>query len=142
MRQVWIAKGCRSVRGRSTSMISPGDSTGIAPMPASFLKSGRATRMTARASGPPWNVSKVYFEAMPRALITGVSGQDGSYLAELLVAKGYEVHGTVRSGLLNKGGMLPIFPGSLQNSITLHPGHLEEPEMIAALLRKLECDEC
>ena len=33
---------------------------------------------------------------MPKALITGITGQDGSYLAELLLAKGYEVHGLVR----------------------------------------------
>jgi len=44
-------------------------------------------------------VSKIRncFEKMPKkALITGVSGQDGSYLAELLLEKGYEVHGIVR----------------------------------------------
>src|SRR5215813_1832934 len=35
-------------------------------------------------------------ETMKRALITGITGQDGSYLAELLLAKGYEVHGMVR----------------------------------------------
>ena len=33
---------------------------------------------------------------MPRALITGITGQDGSYLAELLLEKGYEVHGIIR----------------------------------------------
>ena len=33
---------------------------------------------------------------MPAALITGITGQDGSYLAELLLAKGYEVHGVIR----------------------------------------------
>jgi GDPmannose 4,6-dehydratase len=33
---------------------------------------------------------------MPKALITGVTGQDGSYLAEFLLAKGYEVHGIIR----------------------------------------------
>ena len=41
---------------------------------------------------------------MKRALITGISGQDGSYLAELLLDKGYEVHGIVRrSSSLNRG---------------------------------------
>ena len=78
---------------------------------------------------------------MPRALITGISGQDGSYLAELLVGKGYDVHGTVRNGLLNSPGMLPTFLRSLENSVTLHVGQLEEPENLAALLRCLECDE-
>ena len=41
---------------------------------------------------------------MKRALITGVNGQDGSYLAELLLAKGYEVHGVVRRDALEKSG--------------------------------------
>ena len=41
---------------------------------------------------------------MKRALITGITGQDGSYLAELLLAKGYEVHGTIRrSSSFNTG---------------------------------------
>ena len=41
---------------------------------------------------------------MKRALITGITGQDGSYLAELLLSKGYEVHGMVRrSSTLNRG---------------------------------------
>ena len=37
---------------------------------------------------------------MPKALITGINGQDGSYLAELLLATGYEVHGTIRRSSL------------------------------------------
>ena len=37
-----------------------------------------------------------------KALITGISGQDGSYLAELLLEKGYEVHGIIRVGNLSK----------------------------------------
>ncbi|HEY8735847.1 MAG TPA: GDP-mannose 4,6-dehydratase, partial [Candidatus Dormibacteraeota bacterium] len=41
---------------------------------------------------------------MPSALITGITGQDGSYLAELLLEKGYEVHGVVRrSSSMNRG---------------------------------------
>ena len=79
---------------------------------------------------------------MPRALITGVSGQDGSYLAELLAAKGYDVHGTIRSGLVDREGLLPAFLEPLQESVTLHIGHLEEPDKLAALLCELECDEC
>jgi len=49
-------------------------------------------------------------EAVKRALITGITGQDGSYLAELLLQKGYEVHGTVRrSSSFNTGRIDPIF---------------------------------
>jgi GDPmannose 4,6-dehydratase len=79
---------------------------------------------------------------MPRALITGVSGQDGSYLAELLVGKGYDVHGTVRGTVLSNLGGLPLFLRSLGASISLHKGYLEEPEELASLVLKLNCDEC
>jgi GDPmannose 4,6-dehydratase len=79
---------------------------------------------------------------MPRALITGISGQDGSYLAEFLVGKGYDVHGTIRPGLVDKAGMLPAFLEPLQKSVTLHNGQLEEPDKLAGLLCELECDEC
>ncbi|MXZ29273.1 MAG: NAD-dependent epimerase/dehydratase family protein, partial [Acidimicrobiia bacterium] len=41
---------------------------------------------------------------MPTALVTGVTGQDGSYLAEFLLAKGYEVHGTTRRTSLDNTG--------------------------------------
>jgi GDPmannose 4,6-dehydratase len=79
---------------------------------------------------------------MPRALITGISGQDGSYLAEFLVAKGYDVHGTIRASLIDNAGTLPTFLKPLQKAVTLHVGQLEEPEKLAALLFELECDEC
>ena len=46
---------------------------------------------------------------MKRALITGITGQDGSYLAEQLLARGYEVHGIVsRSSSFNRGRIDPI----------------------------------
>ena len=48
---------------------------------------------------------------MKRALITGITGQDGSYLAELLPSKGYEAHGTKRrSSSFNTGRIDNIFP--------------------------------
>ena len=47
---------------------------------------------------------------MPKALITGITGQDGSYLAELLLAKGYEVHGIIRrSATFNTGRIDHIY---------------------------------
>ena len=49
---------------------------------------------------------------MKRALITGITGQDGSYLAELLLAKGYEVHGIIRrSSLVQHRAHRPPVPG-------------------------------
>src|SRR5580658_6437610 len=57
---------------------------------------------------------------MRRALITGITGQDGSYLAELLLAKGYEVHGLVRrSSSFNTSRIDPI-----RDRLTLHYGDL------------------
>ena len=53
---------------------------------------------------------------MKKALITGITGQDGSYLAELLLAKGYEVHGLVRrSSTVNIGRLHPVVePGRVE----------------------------
>src|SRR6185437_5540056 len=77
-----------------------------------------------------------------RALITGISGQDGSYLAELLVLKGYDVHGTVRPELADAPRWLPAAVTALADRVTLHSARLERPDELAALLRHLDCDEC
>ena len=59
---------------------------------------------------------------MKRALITGITGQDGSYLAELLLETGYEVHGIIRrSSLINTRRIDHIF-----NRINLHYGDLTD----------------
>jgi GDPmannose 4,6-dehydratase len=79
---------------------------------------------------------------MPRALITGISGQDGSYLAEFLISKGYDVHGTVRPEVIARPSLLPPFMNRFVDKITLHAGRLEEPTELAVLLDKLQCDEC
>src|ERR1700754_2884382 len=57
---------------------------------------------------------------MPRALITGITGQDGSYLAELLLEQGYEVHGMVRRASTEKFDRIE----HLRDRITLHQGDL------------------
>lgn len=77
-----------------------------------------------------------------RALITGISGQDGSYLAELLVSKGYDVHGTIRAELAKTPHLLPRVLLSLKDRVTLHTANLEKPHELAALLRRLDCEEC
>lgn len=79
---------------------------------------------------------------MARALITGISGQDGSYLAELLVSKGYEVHGTVRPEVMARPSLLPRYMHAISDGITYHPGRLEQPGQLASLLEELQCDEC
>jgi len=66
----------------------------------------------------------------PRALITGVAGQDGSYLAELLLAKGYDVWGIVRTA---PAGPLPNL-AAIQDRLTLVVGDLREPTTLPAAL--------
>lgn len=72
-----------------------------------------------------------------KALITGISGQDGSYLAELLLEKGYEVHGIIRrSSSLNTARIDHIF-----SKLHLHYGDLTDSSCLHTLLRKIQPDE-
>src|SRR5918999_4761563 len=74
---------------------------------------------------------------MKRALITGVTGQDGSYLAELLLDKGYEVHGVVRRASTESFQRL----AGIEDRITLHPGDLLDQRSLVDVLRECEPDE-
>ena len=74
---------------------------------------------------------------MKVALITGITGQDGSYLAELLLEKGYEVHGIVRrSSLINTHRIDHIY-----NRIHLHYGDLTDSTNIVRVIQKVQPDE-
>jgi len=74
---------------------------------------------------------------MKVALITGITGQDGSYLAELLLEKGYEVHGIVRrSSLINTHRIDHIF-----KNIKLHYGDLTDSTNIVRVIQKVQPDE-
>jgi GDPmannose 4,6-dehydratase len=74
---------------------------------------------------------------MKIALITGITGQDGSYLAELLLEKGYEVHGIVRrSSLINTDRIDHIF-----EKINLHYGDVVDGSNLTSLIQKLQPDE-
>jgi len=74
---------------------------------------------------------------MKKALITGITGQDGSYLAELLLEKGYEVHGIVRrSSLINTDRIDHIF-----ENINLHYGDLTDSTNIVRVIQKVQPDE-
>jgi GDPmannose 4,6-dehydratase len=78
------------------------------------------------------------------ALITGITGQDGSYLAELLLAKGYEVHGLVRrSSSFNTQRIdhLYLDPHTTSARLFLHYGDLGDGSALARLLRELRPDE-
>ena len=78
---------------------------------------------------------------MPTALITGINGQDGSYLAELLLSKGYEVHGTIRrSSLESREKLTNILP--IENKIVLHPVMLDNHLSVYKLIQAVRPDEC
>ncbi len=81
---------------------------------------------------------------MKKALITGITGQDGSYLAELLLAKGYEVHGVVRrSSSFNSGRIDHLYrdPHETGVKLFLHYGDLNDASSINKLLRDIRPDE-
>jgi GDPmannose 4,6-dehydratase len=79
-----------------------------------------------------------------KALITGITGQDGSYLAELLLAKGYEVHGIIRrASTFNTGRLEPIYvdPHATENRFFLHYGDLSDASALARLIGKIQPEE-
>ena len=81
---------------------------------------------------------------MKKALITGITGQDGSYLAELLLEKGYEVHGMIRrSSSFNTGRINHIYrdPHETDVHLFLHYGDLNDASSINLLLRDIQPDE-
>lgn len=79
-----------------------------------------------------------------KALITGITGQDGSYLAELLLAKGYEVHGLIRrASSFNTDRINAIYqdPHDPERSLFLHHGDLSDGTGLVNLLRAVQPDE-
>ena len=79
-----------------------------------------------------------------RALITGITGQDGSYLAELLIEKGYEVHGVIRrASSFNTARIDHLYqdPHEPDVRMRLHYGDLTDGSQIARLIRTVEPDE-
>jgi len=73
---------------------------------------------------------------LKKALITGIAGQDGSYLAELLLAKGYEVHG-IELPLCDVKNV-----DGIRDRIHLHLGLIRQPEWLEMVLREVDPDEC
>lgn len=79
-----------------------------------------------------------------RALITGITGQDGSYLAELLLAKGYEVHGIIRrSSSFSTGRIEHLYhdPHEAGVPLTLHYGDLSDSSALASLIHRIKPHE-
>jgi GDPmannose 4,6-dehydratase len=81
---------------------------------------------------------------MKKALITGITGQDGSYLAELLLEKGYEVHGLIRrASTFNTGRLEHIYHDPHLEGVRffLHYGDLTDGSRLVTLLQKIQPDE-
>ena len=81
---------------------------------------------------------------MPKALITGITGQDGSYLAEFLLARGYEVHGIVRrASTFNTGRIEHLYrdPHDPEARLRLHYGDLTDSSGLRVLLERIQPDE-
>lgn len=76
---------------------------------------------------------------MKKALITGITGQDGSYLAEFLLEKGYEVHGIVRRSSVSN--TMRIEHLLRENAVTLHEGDLSDSTSIIRIVKEVEPDE-
>ena len=81
---------------------------------------------------------------MKKALITGITGQDGSYLAELLLAKGYEVHGVIRrASTFNTSRIDHLYRDPHVNGVKLHLhyGDLADSVQMVKLLYQLQPEE-
>ena len=78
---------------------------------------------------------------MKKALISGISGQDGSYLSELLLSKGYEVHGMIRRVALEDETHRLWRLRHLKNDIVLHNASLESFASLAKTINKIQPDE-
>ena len=79
---------------------------------------------------------------MKKALITGITGQDGSYLAELLLSKGYEVHGIVRRVAFEDLEHRLSRIKHILDKLILHPASLESYASIFNVVEKVKPDEC
>ena len=76
---------------------------------------------------------------MKKALITGITGQDGSYLAELLLEKGYEVHGMIRRASISNTGRIDHL--IREEKITLHGGDMSDSSSIVRVIGLVRPDE-
>jgi GDPmannose 4,6-dehydratase len=82
---------------------------------------------------------------MPVALVTGITGQDGSYLAELLLSKGYTVHGLLRrASSFNTGRIMHLFDNPrthTKKNMILHYGDLSDASCLYHLVSTIRPDE-
>ena len=113
----------------ATQASNDAKSAGLRVAPGQTL--GGAHSANSRASG---NTGRA-----KRALITGVTGQDGAYLSELLLGKGYEVHGLKRrSSMFNTGRIDHLYqdPHESGRQFTLHYGDLTDSTNLTRIIRR------
>jgi GDPmannose 4,6-dehydratase len=79
---------------------------------------------------------------MKKALITGITGQDGSYLTELFLEKGYEVHGIVRRSAIEDPEHRMSRITHILDRIVIHPGSVESYPSIFNVVKEVKPDEC
>ena len=109
---------------------------------------GKTRQAGADGSRPPSQNTKGHFitkgQSMRKALITGITGQDGSYLAELLLAKGYEVHGIIRrASTFNTSRINSLYEDPHINGVRLflHYGDIADSTNLIKLLYRIQPDE-
>jgi GDPmannose 4,6-dehydratase len=87
-------------------------------------------------------MTKIGENSLKKALVTGITGQDGSYLAELLLEKGYEVHGLVRrASTSNRERIACLGDGSTPGSLNLHYGDLSDASGLRDVIEGVAPDE-
>lgn len=129
-----------SKRSKSTSS---GTSNGAGPATGRGARSAGSAKGAAVKAGSAKGAEPVA-NAGRRALITGVTGQDGSYLAELLIEKGYEVHGVIRrSSSFNTGRIDHIYldPHVRGGRLRLHYGDLCDSNVLSKLMAQVRPHE-
>jgi GDPmannose 4,6-dehydratase len=87
------------------------------------------------------NISYFKGELWMRALITGITGQDGYFLSQFLMHKGYEVYGIVRRRADKKLGNLELLPDNIKKEINILEGDITDSGFINSTLEKLKPDE-
>ena len=76
-----------------------------------------------------------------KAIITGISGQDGYFLSQLLLSKGYEVHGILRRNSSMTQGTVDLLPENIKNQIIIHYGDITDGNFLSNLLQKEKPEE-
>lgn len=92
--------------------------------------------------GSPEQIHLGSWVSQKRALITGINGQDGSYLAEFLLARGYEVHGAVRREAIEDSAHRLANIGHLTGQVQLHVGSIDNHLSVYRTVARVRPDEC